>query len=108
MRFHFYLEIDSRKIKWFFQRLFRGWSDAELWDLQYHLAKYIYPRLKAFIKSNRMGYLNLDGKSTSRQWEDILRKMLESFKKVSGGNFIEEDVQEGLELFGKYFLALWD
>lgn len=37
-------------IKWFFQKLRRGYSDPEIWNLGDTLAKYIKPRLKEFIK----------------------------------------------------------
>jgi hypothetical protein len=105
---HIYFTFDSRKIKWFFQRVFRGWSDADLWCLDYHLARYIYPRLKAFIKSRRMGFYDNGGKWTSQHWEEILRKMLKSFKWLLDEKPEDKTIQEGFELFGKHFMSLWD
>jgi hypothetical protein len=44
-------------IKEFFQRIFRKHhcSDSDLWNLDTHLAKLIYPKLKAYIYSKRHG-----------------------------------------------------
>jgi hypothetical protein len=47
-------------IKYFFQRTFRSYhaADIDLWDLDYHLAKIILPKLIAFKKANTHGYPN--------------------------------------------------
>ena len=37
-----------RRIKFFFQRLFRGWDNSETWDLEYSFHKWLLPRLKKF------------------------------------------------------------
>lgn len=36
----------SRKIKWFFQRIYRGFDDTETWELDNVFYKWLLPRLK--------------------------------------------------------------
>lgn len=104
-----------RKIKWFVQRIITGWDDRTLWDLDYHIAKFVLPRLKEFKKNlhNHPGCFN-----TLEEWDDVLDKIVYSFehiindlymldKEVEEIRQIEEKIQEGLELFGKYFRGLW-
>ncbi len=38
----------KRKIKFFFQRLFRGFDDSDTWDLQDTFHRWLLPRLKRF------------------------------------------------------------
>ena len=38
----------KRIIKFFYQRIFRGWDDSETWNLDTEFYKWIYPRLKVF------------------------------------------------------------
>lgn len=44
-------------VKYFFQRLFRGYDDTELWNLDEAFYKWIRLRLQAFIKATK-GYPN--------------------------------------------------
>jgi hypothetical protein len=105
------------------QRWTRGFDNTELWNLSYHLAKFIAPRLKA-LRGVQAGYLAC---MTEKQWNVILDKMIYAFEvlddedihsvyKDKQGNWIEDPkerdkaaakVQEGLVLFGKYFQSLW-
>lgn len=152
------------KIKYFFQRLFRGYSDPEIFSVYHYIAKFVYPRLKKFTNGKRMGvpcamfptpdksHTDEEHEEADKNWQDILNKMLfafewilyddfelskkemEEFEKKYGniheekeeykskidildGDFyfnmelydkLNEDCQEGLELFGKYFRNLWD
>jgi len=41
--------------KHFLQRIIRGWSDADLWNLDHRMAKFIYPRLKAYAEHYKNG-----------------------------------------------------
>jgi hypothetical protein len=105
-----------RKIKWFFQRFFRGWDDTELWDLDIMIADFVLPRLKKY-KTIRNTYVEELGE---KGWNEALDKMIFSFEHIvrddwemSGISTAEiikthEQIQEGLELFGKYFRSLWD
>lgn len=60
--------------KYFLQRLFRGWSDDQLWSLDYTLGNIIVKYLKLFKESKRQGYpANL----TEEEFEKILDDMIE-------------------------------
>lgn len=91
-------------------------QDNELWSLDFTLAKYILPRLEKYKNMERMGYPSkLSGE---KEWDEILDKMIYSFKYV-----IERDkyyfdyntekeriekYKEGMNLFAEYFMDLWD
>lgn len=103
----------------------RGFDSTELWNLEYTLASYILPRLKAFRKDadDNIGYpcaiyddddFHEDG---HEKWLGILDKMIESFQMVVDNveelEWVYEDnvkfktFSEGMHLFAKYFLNLW-
>lgn len=99
----------KRWIKFQWQKFFQGFSDEETWNLDYRLAKHILPRLRRFKKVSRAHPSIM----TSEEWDVVLDKMIFSFELIARGNFssleIGDDprIQEGLDLFGKYFQALW-
>ena len=83
--------------------------NSEIWGLNYTLAKYILPRLKRF-KEVCCSY---PCELTETEWKEILNKMIWSFQYIIKFDFIEEEevdeqCQEGLDLFAKYFRDLWD
>lgn len=103
-----------RSIKFFYQRLTRGFDDSATWSLDIHLAGLILPRLKRFKELNTHTYPN---GLTPELWVEILDKMIFAFEytldesRMFGSKFDEaeyERVKEGLSLFGQYFHALWD
>ena len=117
-----------RKVRFFFQRLTRGWDDSELWSLNYTIAKFTLPRLQRF-KNYHMSYPNNDDDyKSSEDWQKILDKMIYGLQACIHIWYAEEKivvddvvyekyediewdwfrVSEGLELFGKYFRDLWD
>lgn len=74
------------------QTIFRGWNDAELWDLSVTFSKYILPRLRRYRKMEKHGYPTMvivkkDIKGCSdkkdlyyeRKWDIILDKMIIAF-----------------------------
>lgn len=112
----------KRKIKFLYQRLTRGWSDDETWNLDYTIAKFALPRLKRF-KELHSGYPN---GMTEEEWGLIIDKMIKSLeliiedmetvgvlKNVFGDELYDairkkdEEILEGLDLFFKYFRHLW-
>ncbi len=107
-RFLFRFYDYKRKIKWFFQRHFRGWSDNEVWDLQYHIAARFLPPLKK-LRDNHFGR---PGSLTTQEWNEILDKIVFAFEKIKEDRIEDSEenakIQEGCELFGKYFRCLWD
>lgn len=75
-------------------------------------AQYIYECLVAFKKSKRYGSA---GELSREEWEDTIDAMIFAFKKISEmdseeyfAHELDEQVKEGLRLFGEYFLDLWD
>lgn len=100
MRSKFY--FIKRSVKYFFQRLFRGWDDSETWNLDQSLSRLILPRLKR--------YRELYCKSTA----ETVDKMIYSFEYLASEKCYEynpeedEKVQEGLNLFAEHYRSLWD
>ena len=86
-----------------------GICPDEIWSLNYSIAVFIIPRLELFIKQTigiPSPFKTLD------EWKTVLRKMLYSMKKIASGEipFSEKEnpkFWKGLDLFHKYFLALW-
>lgn len=100
------------------QRLTRGFDDSELWNLDSTIVGFILPRLKAF---RDVGFGYPSSVETMEEWTKILDKMIKGFeyyldeklgedKKLSAkDNLINHNkiVEEGLDLFCKYFYNLW-
>lgn len=61
----------------------RKYSPTQLWNLDYYLAKHIYYALKQFKAMERHGYPGCYGADTPEKWEEILDKMIWSFKEIS-------------------------
>jgi hypothetical protein len=127
--------FDKRHFRWWWQRRTRGFDDRDLWDLGVVTAKLILPRLKAY-KNCHMGYpgcFSYDKKGelkkgrkkslnneAYKKWDDTLDKMIYAFEmKATQDDWdLEIDdkernkrwskIDEGLNLFAKYFNALWD
>lgn len=113
-------------IKWAFQRLFRGYDDQATWDVKGFILNKAYRPLKIFIKNYEEGGMSLpkDYATDPGAWTLILKKIEYSFDdmwnsehdfnydkyKLSAEKLEEHynKVQEGFELFGKYFRDLWD
>jgi hypothetical protein len=101
----------KRSIKFFFQRLVRGWDDSDTWNLDCTLAKLITPRLKKF-KDLKKDW-NLTDLSDS-EWNDHLDKMIAAFEFLGSEERWEstdknkwKEVQEGLDLFHEHYFNLW-
>jgi hypothetical protein len=69
-------------IKYFFQKIYRKEhvSDCDFWSLDYHLAKIIYPKLKYFKNSRRVGYpidfceFDENAWRTKKEYDDAIKK----------------------------------
>ncbi len=97
-----------RRIKFFFQRLWRGWDDSDTWNLDLTIAKFTLPRLIRFKELNTGHPDNL----TEQEWNNILDKIINSLQYTINQFDIEKEfdkeIQEGTILFGKYFNYLWN
>lgn len=135
-RYRFFDFFAPRKVKFFFQRLFKGYCDEDLWDLDYFILKKIRKPLKAFVKfkiKHGMGVpaclaFEKDGVTEKKDngqkdWNNILKKietafdlmwedyeMTEEWCKKTHEQRMKDDrkIAEGMRLFAKYFRALWD
>jgi hypothetical protein len=100
----------KRAVRFFFQRLFRGWDDSETWSLDATFAKMIVPKLRRFKEVSIAVPMGL----TEKEWDAILDKMIASFEfhsselRYDSGNCLDlwNKHQEGLELFAQYFTYL--
>ena len=104
----------------------KGWCDAESWDFSKSVAPKVLSRLKVYKEQHNCSFVRKDMPTshTKEETEAILDKMIYSFdclcaKEEADENVVmdrewfqknkekSEKIQEGLELFGKYFMELW-
>jgi hypothetical protein len=99
----------KRAIKFFWQRMTRGWDDRETWSLDHSLAKIILPRLKRFKQITIAVPCDLK----EQEWNDKLDKMIAAFEFAASEDrwmAKPEDYDkhnEGIKLFAEYYWALW-
>lgn len=76
-----------KSLKWRRQKKRRGWSDPELWNLDYTVSKWIVPRLKAFQAET-------DGCPPDMEfidWQLEIREMIFGFE-FDGAEWYEKNV----------------
>lgn len=100
-----------RRIKHLIQRLRYGFDDSDTWSLDMTMAKWLVPRLKRFQKLS-IGVPEFE--MTQVEWSTILYKMIVAFELIANQYEADEPlwhndprVEEGLNLFRKYYLSLW-
>mgnify|MGYP003417378443 CR=1 FL=1 len=92
------------------QRMENGFDDSETYSLDFVISQFILPRLKRFRELTNGFPSDL---SSMTEWKIILDKMIAAFEldvKRFEGTFtdIEQKVlDEGFELFFKYYHSLW-
>lgn len=112
--FDFYYRIKRLHFKWWFhtnivKRLHRVVFTPELWNLDDTMTNFILPRLKLFKASLHGHPCNL----TETEWNGILDKMIDAFTLMNKNDrdFTSAEqvvINQGLELFAKYYQDLWD
>ena len=75
--------IDTAKIKYLFQKLFRGFSDEELRNLEDTFYLWLYPRLKAFRRKCSSGH---PMEFTAQEWEGFLKRSQRALETYLGDN----------------------
>lgn len=81
----------------------------DTWSLDYAIAKFTLPRLICFKKVNNGHPYTL----TSQEWDEILDKMIIAFDFIANTGIWdttpeqEKQIDEGLDLFRKYYFDLW-
>lgn len=96
------------KIKRWFQKLYRGFSDDELLNLDHTIAKFVLPRLEKFKEVSKGS--RPASYESEEDWQSDLTKIIQAMEIFASNDFDRHDetfIQEGLELFGKNFLSLW-
>ena len=113
----------KRRVKFWWQRRTRGWDDSETWGLYHTLAKMIGPRITR-LKELNFGYpcefSELGNEEGPKKWDETLDKMILAFKLIEEDkcyygepNWKEKEaeenrkIEEGLDLFRKYYRNLW-
>lgn len=100
----------------------RGWDDTETWNLDLTLTQFILPRIRRFQDLT----IGLPPETTLEEWHICLSKMIAAFNEIinksdlsTKGKNTNEDIdtmkykeqekliQEGLEIFAKYYCYLW-
>jgi hypothetical protein len=120
-----YLKINDKRYKKYAKQIkTRGFSGEETWNLDLVIAEFILPRLIEFRKTQAgipgcfmdKNYeelskkeQKLDDKKSKKEWNDCVDKMIIAFDIITKGTVFSEGakVDEGLDLFRKYFFALW-
>lgn len=101
------LRLYKRAFRYYGQRLTRGWDDSDLWNLDATISEFVLPRLKRFkaYQHSHPPYM------TKEEWDEVLDQMILAFE----NNLIDfpsreqdKQVEEGLALFAKYYVHLWD
>ncbi len=82
----------------------------EVWNTDNVLAQFIAPRLQAFKELDKHGYP--PECKDMREWNSTIQKMIDAFelmKYVHTPNHDEsKTIEQGLDLFCKYYRNLWD
>ena len=96
--------------KFLYQKLTRGFSDEETWNLDARLAEHILPRLRRFKEVNRCSPMSM----SFEEWNVALDQMIFAFEWLATDIVDREEgvevwnkVQAGTELFGKHYASLW-
>ena len=109
-----FTSIDSTDERWeeyTRQRLSRGFDNSELWNLDGTIAKFIYPRLKAFLEKSDESQAIPGPFETYEEWRNILEQMVKGFELLASDRIKADDEIElekkALQLFSEYFFGLW-
>ena len=83
----------------------------EVWNTDNTLAQLIVPRLLAFKALDKHGCC--PAFKDMREWNNAIQKMVDAFElmKYAGASHSEDEertIEQGLDLFRKYFRYLWD
>ena len=121
MRLKLCIERIRSKIKFGFQRMFRGYDDSALWCIHGYFVDEYMKILKDF-RANLHGYPGY--MESIEEWEDILDAMIhhltfmseDLYFKDEYSNWSYRDIDKSMEyhkeeffkLFTKYFYHLWD
>jgi hypothetical protein len=99
-----------RSIRYWWQRLTRGWDDSETWSLDHTFAHFALPRLRRFKEIT----IGCPAELTEEEWKDIIQEMIDAFDFFANRQFTIEPTEEewaraneGMRLFAKWYNYLW-
>jgi len=125
-------------IKWFIQRGRRGWADCDAWSLDHYLASWmpeavlrltkgsgfpvnLYMQMYPLADPFGQNWSNENCKRAHEEWVTIITKIAKGFaagRKIQELDFdyqkpeemkaLQDALNEGLDLFNKYYLNLWN
>ena len=110
------ISMIPRRIKWFFQRGKRGYSDNDVWNFDSYLAEVISKGCKQLAKEKHGYPSNL----TLEKWEEILNSLSKKFEEYTKIIYLEEGYEtvspeefdkkmdEMINLLKNHFTHLWD
>lgn len=120
-------EAGKYPLKYRWQRLRKGYSSLEVWNIGYATVKTVLPWLKEWRTWGPSGYPNIDKNTSEKNWPKTIDKIIAAFQDINdeevkmtewwakfkkldrkGRNKIYKMRREGCELFGKYLMAMWD
>lgn len=92
-----------------YQVLTRGYSDRNVWNMNYDLAE-LNIKLLTKLRDTSSGY---PPQLTEKKWKAILTKMIEGFQAFDDSYYLEDKksekkYKEGMKLYAEYFSNLWD
>jgi hypothetical protein len=112
------------QLKWKLQRLFRGYSDSDLWDVGSFTVEKLQPIIKEYVtyESEHGHSLPTEFESDPAAWLMIMKKIEYAFDSLWNENqgkpyksdtpesakIHYDNVDEGCALFGKYFRYMWN
>ena len=96
-----------KKIKKFKKKY--GFDYRDCWNLDVSIAYYVLPRL-IYIRAKEYGYPSEF--DSIEPWNKILDKVIAAFTYMTEDDFFiinphREEIDEGLDLFRKYFFHFW-
>lgn len=117
------------EIKWWYQDLTRGYSDQDTWDVEHFVIRKVHGPLMQFVEDYEEGGMSLPTEFASdpAAWLMILKKIEYAVDQKWKEDFEfdeyhdrwikmtdeertkhQKDIDEGLELFGRWLQNLWD
>jgi hypothetical protein len=114
-RVHSYIGIPPRP-KFLWQRLTRGWSDADVWGFDTYLARVISGGCEHLAKTTHGHPSEVE---SIERWQETLRDItsgMRGFLEFQDADYFESAAQarvsaqlkKSLRLLGTYFGVLWD
>ena len=87
------------------QRLERGFVESETWSLDYTIARFIAPRLRAFLDIYKAVIVD------DRNMVPVIERALKAFERLAQDTVVFgdecEEIDEALVEFAKIFRGLW-